>query len=111
MSSRHAEHGDEYRRLACVASARLLASRFASQFSDSHRSRQRSLVSLNAGVTVVRVIRRRCFCAHSVDICVEARQVVVPQARPPYRESAHNSRFCFALAGSSRAARRAAESE
>ena len=79
MSSRHAEHGDEYRRLACVASPRLLASRFASQFSDSYRSRQRSLVSLNAGVTVVRVIGRRCFCAHSVDICVEARQVVVPQ--------------------------------
>ena len=49
MSSRHAEHHGEYRRPACVASTRLLASRLASQFSDSYRSRQRSLVSLNAG--------------------------------------------------------------
>ena len=111
MSSRHAEHDGEYRRLACVASPRLLASRFASQFSDSYRSRQRSLVSLNAGGTVVRVIGRRCFCAHTVDICVEAGQVVVPQARPPHRDSAHNSRYCFALAGSGRDARRAAEYE
>jgi hypothetical protein len=110
MSSRHAEHDGEYRRLACVASPRLRASRFASQLSDSYRSRQRSLVSLNAGGTVVRVIGRRCFCAHSVDICVEAGQVVIPQAWLPYRESAHNNRFCFPP-GSSRDVRRAAEYE
>ena len=76
--------------------------------SSSYRSRQRVLVSLFSGGTVVRVTGRRCFCAHSVDICVEAR---LPQARTPYRESAHNSRFCFARIGLGRDARRAAEVE
>ena len=52
MSSRHAEHDGEYRRLACVAYPRLLASRFASQYSDSYRIRRRLLVSLNAGGSV-----------------------------------------------------------
>ena len=32
MSSRHAEHYGEYPGVACVATLRLLASRFASQF-------------------------------------------------------------------------------
>jgi len=39
----------EYRRLACTATLRLLASRFASQVSLSYRSRGRSLVNLDAG--------------------------------------------------------------
>jgi hypothetical protein len=56
--------------------------------SGSDRSRQHSFVNLDAGGTVVSVTGDRCFCAHSVDICVEARQVVVPRARTPYRESA-----------------------
>ena len=60
-------------------------------FQAATAARQRSLVSLNAGGTVVRVTGRRCFYAHSVDICVEARQDVVRQARTPYRESADNS--------------------
>ena len=32
MSSRHAEHYGEYSGVACIATLRLLASRFASQF-------------------------------------------------------------------------------
>jgi hypothetical protein len=59
--------------------------------SGSYRSRQHSFVNLDAGGTVVSVTGDRCFYAHSVDICVEARQVVVPQTRTPYRESADNS--------------------
>jgi hypothetical protein len=90
MSSRHAEHCGEYsggclRRDPAIAS---VAVRLA--VSGSDRSRQHSLVNLDAGGTVVSVTGDRCFCAHSVDICVEARQVVVPQARTPYRESADN---------------------
>jgi hypothetical protein len=108
MSSRHADDHGEYLRLACVATQRLLASRFASQFQAATAvGNVYSLASFPGG-TVVRVTGRRCFCAHSVDICVEAR---LPQARTPYRESAHNSRFCFARVGLGRDARRAAEVE
>jgi hypothetical protein len=111
MSSRHAEHHGQYPNLACVAYPRLLASRFASQVSGSYRSRQHSFVNLDAGGTVVSVTGRRCFYAHSVDICVEVRQVVVPQARTPRRESADNSRFLLRASGSRTDARRAAEYE
>jgi hypothetical protein len=108
MSSRHAEHHGEYLRLACIAIQRLLASPFASQFQAATAvGNVYSLASIRG--TVVRVTGRRCFCAHSVDICVEVRRVVVPQARTPYRESAYNSRSCFTYAGSGRVARRAAE--
>jgi hypothetical protein len=91
MSSRHAEHCGEYsggclRRDPAIAS---VAVRLA--VSGNYSSRQHSLVNLDAGGTVVSVTGDRCFCAHSVDICVEARQIVVPQARTPYRESADNS--------------------
>jgi len=40
MSSGHAEEHGEYRRLACTATLRLLASRFASQFPLSYRTRR-----------------------------------------------------------------------
>ena len=107
MSSRHADDHGEYLRLGCAATQRLLASRFASQFQAATAvGNVYSLASFRG--TVVRVTGRRCFCAHSVDICVEAR---FPQARTPYRESAHNSRFCFARVGLGRDARRAAEVE
>jgi hypothetical protein len=91
MSSRHAEHCGEYsggclRRDPAIAS---VAVRLA--VSGSYRSRQHSLVNLDAGGTVVSVTDDRCFCAHSVDICVEVSQVVVPQALTPYSESADNS--------------------
>ena len=49
MSSEHADQDREYRRLGCRTSLRLLASRFASQFSLSYRGRRRSLVNLDAG--------------------------------------------------------------
>ena len=49
MSSGHAEQHGEYRRLACTATLRLLASRFASQCSLSYCSRRRSLVNLDGG--------------------------------------------------------------
>jgi hypothetical protein len=49
MSSGHADQAREYRRLGCRAALRLLASRFASQFSLSYRGRRRSLVNLDAG--------------------------------------------------------------
>jgi hypothetical protein len=49
MSSGHADQDREYRRLGCTATLRLLASRFASQFSLSYRGRRRSLVNLDAG--------------------------------------------------------------
>jgi len=109
MSSRHAEHCGEYsggclRRDPAIAS---VAVRLA--VSGNYSSRQHSLVNLDAGGTVVSVTGDRCFCAHSVDICVEARQVVVPQARTPYRESADDSKFTLRASGLSTDARRAAE--
>jgi hypothetical protein len=77
MSSRHADHHGEYLRLACIASQRLLASPFATQFQAA--TAVGNVCSLaSVGGTVVRVIGRTHFCAHSVDICVEAR---IPEAR------------------------------
>ena len=73
MSSRHAEHYGEYPGVACIATPRLLASRFASQFQAATAAGNvHSLTSMPEG-TVVCATGRRCFCAHSVDICVEAR--------------------------------------
>jgi hypothetical protein len=40
MSRGHAEQHGEYRRLGCTPTQRLLASRFASQFSLSYRSQR-----------------------------------------------------------------------
>ena len=111
MSSRHAEHPGEYPRLACVATRRLLASRFASQFqAATNAGNVHSLTSMPGG-TVVGVTGRRCFYAQSVDICVEAGEVAAPHARTPHRESADNSRFLLRASGSRTDARRAAEYE
>jgi hypothetical protein len=111
MSSRHAEHLGEYPRLACDATRRLLASRFASQFqATTTAGRVDSLTSMPGG-TVVGVTGRRCFCAQSVDIYVDAREVVVPHARKPHGESADNIRFLLRASGSRTDARRAAEYE
>jgi len=107
MSSRHADDHGEHLRLGCAATQRLLASRFASQFQAATAVGNVYSLAFPGG-TVVCMTGRRCFCAHSVDICVEAR---LPQARTPYRESAHNSRFCFARVGLGWDARRAAEVE
>jgi hypothetical protein len=119
MSSRHAEHCGEYPGVACVATRRLLASRFASQFQAATAAGNiHSLTSMPGG-TVVSVTGDRCFCAHSVDICVEVSQVVVPQALTPYSESADDSdvraikhsEFLLRASGLSTDARRAAEYE
>lgn len=111
MSSRHAEHHGEYPRLACVATRRLLASPFASQFQAvTNAGNVHSLASMSGG-TVVGVIARRCFYAQSVDICVEVTEVAVPHARTPHRESADNIRFLLRAFGSRTDARRAVEYE
>ena len=111
MSSRHAEHHGEYPRLACMATRRLLASPFASQFQAAAAARNvHSSISM-PGETVVGVTGRRCFRAQSVDICVEVREVAGPPARTPHRESADNSRFLLGASGSRADARRAAEYE
>jgi hypothetical protein len=49
LSSGHAERPREYCRLACTATPRLLASRFASQVLLSYRSRRRLIVNLDSG--------------------------------------------------------------
>jgi hypothetical protein len=59
--------------------------------SGSCCSRQRSLVNLDAGGTVVGATGRRCFRAQSVDICVEVREVAGPHARTPHSEGAVDS--------------------
>jgi hypothetical protein len=112
MSSRHAEHHGEYSRLACVATRRLLASPFASQFQSASASGSLhlSLTSMPGG-TVVGVASRKRFCAQSVDICVEAREVAVHHAPSPHRESADNSRFLLRASGLTADAQRAAEYE
>ena len=81
MSSRHAEHYGEYRRLACAASARLLASRFALQFQAATAAGNVHSLAAMPGGNVVGVTGRSCSCAHSVDICVEASHAVVPRPR------------------------------
>ena len=112
MSSRHAEHYGEYRGVACIATSRLLASRFASQFQAANASGNRhlSLTSMPGG-TVIGVTGRRRFYAQSVDICVEAREVAVPLGPTLHRESADNSRFLLRASGSSADAQRAAGDE
>ena len=111
MSSRHAEHHGEYPRLACVATRRLLASPFASQFqAATNAGNVHSLASMSGG-TVVGVTGRKCFYAQSVDICVEAREVAASRALTPHRESADNGRFMLGASESRTDARRAAEYE
>jgi hypothetical protein len=112
MSSRHAEHPGEYSRLACAAKPGLLASPVASQFQAANASTDLhlSLTSMPGG-TVAGVTGRRHFYAQSVDICVEAREVTVPDAPTPHRESADNNRFLLRASGSSADAQRAAEYE
>ena len=92
MSSRHAEHNGEYRRLACVAFQRLLASRSALPFQAATGAGNVHSLASMLGI-VVGVTDRKCFCAHSVDIYVDVSHVVVPRARTPHQERAQNNRF------------------
>jgi hypothetical protein len=50
--------------------------------------------------TVVGVNGHRCICAHSVDICVEVSEVVVPHAPMRQGVGAHNSRSLLRVSGS-----------
>ena len=74
---RHAEQDGEYRRLAWVATPRLLASRFASQFQAATAAGNVARQPRCRKGAVVGVTGHRCFCAQSVDICVEATEVPV----------------------------------
>jgi len=56
--------------------------------------------------TVMGADGRRCICAHSVDICVEVSEVVVPHAPPRQRVGADNSRSLLRISGPRSGARR-----
>jgi hypothetical protein len=75
------------------------------------RRRQRSFAAnLDAGGAVVGVTGRTCFCAQSVDICVEAQEVAVLDP-PTHRQSADKCSLLLRASGSSADAQRAAEYE